>query len=80
MKKIVILSFAFASALLLGAGTASAAPLHHPHCGIIAHEIRAALYPAPVPHHYFAGTHYHGDGCSAAYHRKLLREWREDHH
>ena len=79
MKRIA-LSLAFASALLLGAGTASAAPRHPPHGSFIAHEIRVALHPAPAPHHYFAGTHYRGDGCSAAYHRKLIREWREDHH
>lgn len=85
MKK-VMLSFAFASALLLAAGTASAADpapqdVTPPSATYMDSLIRSDDQDRPRPIHrrIFAGDHYRGDGCSREEHRALMREWRRDH-
>lgn len=85
MKK-VMLSFAFASALLLTAGTASAADaapqdVIPPSASYMDSLIRSDDQdrPRPVHRRHFAGDHYRGDGCSQEEHRALMHKWRRDH-
>ena len=85
MKK-AVLSFAFVSALLLAAGTASAADaapqdVTPPSATYMDSLIRSENgdNPRPIHRRTFAGTHYRGDGCSREEHRALMREWRRDH-
>ena len=84
MKRIA-LSLVFASALLLAAGSASAAdPAPHdvtpPSASYMDSLIRSDDQDRPrgVHRRHFAGDHYRGDGCSREEHRALMRE-RRDH-
>lgn len=86
MKRIVTLAFAFTSALLLAAETASAADaapqnVTPPSAACIDSRIQSdgQNRPRPIYRRAFAGSHYRGDGCSRKEHHALMRECRRDH-